>query len=217
MVLQTIKLDIKTPIDFFKVLLAIRNWTLQEKSLTETELVIYAALMMYDNKYNDVKDEEIRRELLFSSITKKKILKDLNITSSKLETYLNKIRKKGLITENGLMITYRANINEGLSLVYNIGMNGNIPQYIPTSSKTTTVESPKQEGREEVSNSTKSDLDNLYPDNFDHNMRDAAMKSQDVDYENLTEEEIEQIENLRIMEDLKRRSKTNDTFIADEG
>ena len=63
MVLQTVKLDIKAPMDFFKVYLAIKNWTLGKKALTETEKEEYAAIMYYDNKYNEVKDEEIRIEL----------------------------------------------------------------------------------------------------------------------------------------------------------
>lgn len=208
MAIQTVKLEIKAPMDFFKVYLAIKNWTLGKKALTETELEVYAAFMYYDNKYNDVKDEEIRKELLFSSITKRKIVADLNITSGKLETYLNKIRKKGLITENGLLITYRADINFGLSFVYNVGLENKVPEYIPTpvvTPNTISVSTPVPQSKEE----------NPYEE-FDNSMKEIAMKNQDIDYGNLTEEEKEQLENLQIIKDLQSKIKPNNIYSGDE-
>ncbi|HEY8364165.1 MAG TPA: hypothetical protein VIK84_01220 [Haloplasmataceae bacterium] len=213
MVLQTVKLDVKAPMDFFKVYLAIKNWTLGKKALTETELEVYAAFMYYDNKYNEVKDEEIRRELLFSSITKRKIIADLNITSGKLETYLNKIRKKGLINENGLLITYRADKNLGLSFVYNMGLNGAVPEYIPKVQSQPVTQTSQEPTVKPTNNSS---LDNLYPEDFDSKMKEIAMKNQDIDYENLTDEEREELENLQIIKDLQSKVKQNNIYSGDE-
>jgi hypothetical protein len=78
------------------------NWTLPEQ-LTDSELEVLSYLVYYNNFYAaEIKSDEIRYDLLFSSSTKKKIREEFDIDTQKFETYLNKLRKKQIIVNNTL-------------------------------------------------------------------------------------------------------------------
>lgn len=87
-------------IQLFQGFLGSINWTLGDNALTESELLILSYLLYYNDKYRSITDEETRNELLFSTSVKKKIKEEFKVDSQKLETYLNKLRKKGVITAN---------------------------------------------------------------------------------------------------------------------
>jgi len=95
------KYIITNRVDLFKGWLNVINCTLSKKdSLTESELEILTYLLYYNDKYKSIKEDETRFELLFSTSVKKKMKEEFNVDSQKLETYLNKLRKKGIITSN---------------------------------------------------------------------------------------------------------------------
>lgn len=87
-------------IHLFQGWLASINWMLGKNSLTEEELKIVSYLLYYNDKYKSITDEEARNELLFSTSVKKKIKNEFGVESQKLETYLNKLRKKDVITSS---------------------------------------------------------------------------------------------------------------------
>jgi hypothetical protein len=87
-------------IGLFQGWLGAMNWTLGKDSLTESELKILSYFLYYNDKYKSITEEETRYELLFSNSIKKKIKEEFKVDSQKLETYLNKLRKKKAITAN---------------------------------------------------------------------------------------------------------------------
>ena len=88
-------------VDLFKGWLNVINCTLSKKgSLTESELEILTYLLYYNDKYKSITEDETRFELLFSPSVKRKMKEEFNVDSQKLETYLNKLRKKGVIASN---------------------------------------------------------------------------------------------------------------------
>jgi len=93
----TIKVTDK--VDIFKVYLAAINWTLGANSLTESEIEIFSILLYYNDIYKEIKDNQVRSDLILSNVVKKKIKEEFGVSASKLETYLGKLRKKGLITD----------------------------------------------------------------------------------------------------------------------
>lgn len=89
-------------IQIFQVWLASINWTLGPNQLTEAELEIFSYLIYYNDKYKSVKEYSIRMDLLFSTTIKNKIKEEFGIPTHKLETYLNKLRKKECIKNNSI-------------------------------------------------------------------------------------------------------------------
>lgn len=88
--------------ELFEVYLNTINWTLTEP-LTESELKVLSYLLYYNNiYYKEIKSDSIRYDLLFSSTIKKKIREEFDIEPQKFEVYLNKLRKKNIITDNQL-------------------------------------------------------------------------------------------------------------------
>lgn len=95
-------IKVKNKQELFLAYLKAINWTLPEQ-LTDSELEVLSYLVYYNNFYAaEIKSDEIRYDLLFSSSTKKKIREEFDIDAQKFETYLNKLRKKGIITNNAL-------------------------------------------------------------------------------------------------------------------
>lgn len=89
-------------IQIFQVWLASINWTLGPNQLTEAELEILSYLIYYNDKYKSIKEHSIRMDLLFSTTIKTKIKEEFDIPTHKLETYLNKLRKKECIKNNSI-------------------------------------------------------------------------------------------------------------------
>lgn len=88
--------------ELFEAYIKIINWTLPEQ-LTEAEIKVLSYLLLYNDKYyKEIKSDEVRYDLLFSSNIKKKIREEFDIEPQKFETYLNKLRKKNIIINNGL-------------------------------------------------------------------------------------------------------------------
>lgn len=94
------EIPIKSRIALFQAYLVAFNWTLGKNELTISEIEILSYFLYYNEKYKSIKEDEVRYELLFSTSVKKKIREEFNIDSQKLETYLNKLRKKGVVTSN---------------------------------------------------------------------------------------------------------------------
>lgn len=100
--IKPFNIKVKNKQELFLAYLKAINWTLPEQ-LTDSELEVLSYLVYYNNFYAaEIKSDEIRYDLLFSSSTKKKIREEFEIDSQKFETYLNKLRKKGIITNNSL-------------------------------------------------------------------------------------------------------------------
>jgi len=100
--IKPFNIKVKNKQELFLAYLKAINWTLPEQ-LTDSELEVLSYLVYYNNFYAaEIKSDEIRYDLLFSSSTKKKIREEFDIDSQKFETYLNKLRKKGIITNNSL-------------------------------------------------------------------------------------------------------------------
>lgn len=100
--IKPFNIKVKDKQELFLAYLKAINWTLPEQ-LTDSELEVLSYLVYYNNFYaSEIKSDEIRYDLLFSSSTKKKIREEFNIDSQKFETYLNKLRKKGVIEGNTL-------------------------------------------------------------------------------------------------------------------
>jgi len=100
--IKPFNIKVKNKQELFLAYLKAINWTLPEQ-LTDSELEVLSYLVYYNNFYAaEIKSDEIRYDLLFSSSTKKKIREEFDIDSQKFETYLNKLRKKSIITNNAL-------------------------------------------------------------------------------------------------------------------
>lgn len=100
--IKPFNIKVKNKQELFLAYLKAINWTLPEQ-LTDSELEVLSYLVYYNNFYAaEIKSDEIRYDLLFSSSTKKKIREEFDIDTQKFETYLNKLRKKQIIINNTL-------------------------------------------------------------------------------------------------------------------
>lgn len=93
-------LPISERIQIFQVWLASINWTLGKNQLTESELEMLSYFIYFNDVYKSIPENDVRMDLLFSTTIKNKIKKEFNISTHKMETYLNKLRKKGIIEKN---------------------------------------------------------------------------------------------------------------------
>jgi hypothetical protein len=93
-------LPISERIQIFQVWLASINWTLGKNQLTESELEMLSYFIYFNDVYKSIPENDVRMDLLFSTTIKNKIKKEFNISTHKMETYLNKLRKKGIIENN---------------------------------------------------------------------------------------------------------------------
>jgi hypothetical protein len=98
--IKELTIKVKSKIDLFKGYIAAVNWTLGTNSLTEAEIEILSVLMYYNDVYKEISDNQIRSDLILSNVVKKKIKDEFGVSSAKLETYLGKLRKKGIITSS---------------------------------------------------------------------------------------------------------------------
>lgn len=119
-------------LDIFQTYLRIINWTLKEQ-LTEAEMEILSYLLYYNNHYyTQIKDDQIRFDLLFSSVVKRKLKEEFNVSSAKVETYLNKLRKKGIIEKNQLSPRVIIYLQEKLEVRFSINLKGQVELPSPT-------------------------------------------------------------------------------------
>lgn len=144
----TIRVNNKT--DLFKAYLAAINWTFANP-LTESEIEVLAILMYYNDFYKEIKDNQVRSDLILSSSTKKKIKEEFDIPSQKLETYLGKLRKKEIIG-NSLDSKFMVYPDGIFSIKYNFMVQGDSQNNIqsvmtqqPIVQQNTMVQPVKQE------------------------------------------------------------------------
>jgi len=100
-----VNINVENKFEVYKSYLSIVNWTLGDKSLSNKEIDILAYFMYYNELYANIPDEEAKIELLMSASTKKKIKQKLSMSSSMFDTYLSRIKKKGLISDTGIQGT----------------------------------------------------------------------------------------------------------------
>lgn len=100
--IKKFNIPVKEKVQVFQVWLGAINWTLGANQLTDSELEIFSYLLYYNDKYKSITEHDVRMDLLFSTTIKNKIKQEFNIATHKLETYLNKLRNKGFITNNSL-------------------------------------------------------------------------------------------------------------------
>jgi hypothetical protein len=100
-----ININVENKFEIYKSYLSIINWTLGDKSLSNKEIDILAHFMYYNELYANIPEEEAKIELLMSASTKKKIKQKLSMSSSMFDTYLSRIKKKGLISDTGIQGT----------------------------------------------------------------------------------------------------------------
>jgi hypothetical protein len=141
-------LTIKVPekLDMFKAYLAAMNWTLGSNSLTEAEMEILAFLMYYNDIYKEITNDQVRSDLLLSNVVKKKIKEEFGVSATKLETYIGKLRKKGIITDT-LNPKFMIYPTDSITLSYTFihkSVQAPLPMYSPTESAPmqTTEEAP---------------------------------------------------------------------------
>lgn len=129
--LKSYSINIPDELTLFKSWVASINWTLGGNSLTGDEIEMFATLLYFNNKYRDIKDMEVRYELLFSSSTKKKIKELLGIAPNKIETYFTKLRRKGIIVDNTLIDRFIIYPDGEINLTFNLKVIGEIQNRTP--------------------------------------------------------------------------------------
>jgi hypothetical protein len=148
--IKNFNIPITKRIQIFQVWLASLNWTLGVNQLTEAELEIFSYLLYYNDQYKSIQDHNLRMDLLFSTTIKKKIKDEFNIPTAKFETYLNKLRKKGVLEKNSIVPRFIIYPEDKLQVSFTCGLTATVqrPVVVPESPK---VEEPivQEEVREE--------------------------------------------------------------------
>jgi hypothetical protein len=133
--IKPFNIKVKDKQELFLAYLKAINWTLPEQ-LTDSELEVLSYLVYYNNFYaSEIKSDEIRYDLLFSSSTKKKIREEFNIDSQKFETYLNKLRKKGVIEGNTLSKRIVITMEDKLEVTFTMSVKETPKMEIPKESQ----------------------------------------------------------------------------------
>lgn len=129
------EIPIKSKIDMYQAWILSINWTLYKNQLTTSEIAILSYILYYNEKYKSIKEDEVRYELLFSTSVKRKIREEFHIEAQKFETYLNKLRKKGIITSsNSINPRFIVYIDNELSVGFNFKLviaNPIVKQEVP--------------------------------------------------------------------------------------
>lgn len=148
--IKNFNIPITKRIQIFQVWLASLNWTLGVNQLTEAELEIFSYLLYYNDQYKSIQDHNLRMDLLFSTTIKKKIKDEFNIPTAKFETYLNKLRKKGVLEKNSIVPRFIIYPEDKLQVSFTCGLTATVqrPVVVPEPPK---VEEPivQEEVREE--------------------------------------------------------------------
>ena len=128
---KELTIKVKSKLDLFKGYIAAVNWTLGTNALTEAEIEILSILMYFNDVYKEITDNQIRSDLILSNVVKKKIKDEFGISSSKLETYLAKLRKKGIITSS-LNSRFMIYPNSILSIKFNFVLESRVQTVVTT-------------------------------------------------------------------------------------
>lgn len=140
---KSLTIKLKKKIELIQAYLSAVNWTLGSNQLTLQELEVLSYFVYFDQQYLQITDPNVRYELLFSTNVKKKIKQQFNLNTTKLETYITKLRKKGIITNNQLNKPFQLNFEKDVAqIVYTFSISTNNPTSysVPTSPPITTVE-----------------------------------------------------------------------------
>lgn len=120
--IKTFKLDFETDIHLYQAYISSINWMMGKNMLSNIEVEILSYFLYYNNKYSAIEDLDVRFELLFSSTTKHKIRNEFNINTQKLEGYLNKLRKKGVINDNKISDIFMVQPNKVSSILFSFSV-----------------------------------------------------------------------------------------------
>lgn len=88
--------------DFFVKYLLVLN---EMFKLSRGVLEVFAQLLYYNDKYKQA-DKEDRDAMVFSTATKKRISKKLNISSASFDNHMLTLRKKGLLKGSSIVPAY---------------------------------------------------------------------------------------------------------------
>lgn len=125
---KNFNIPVQERIQLFQVWLASINWTLGKSQLTQAELEILSYLIYYNDKYKTIKEADVRMDLLFSTTIKSKIKKEFDVSTHKLETYLNKLRKKNVIENNSINERFIIYPEQSLQVQFNSSLQAETPQ-----------------------------------------------------------------------------------------
>jgi len=125
---KNFNIPVQERIQLFQVWLASINWTLGKNQLTQAELEILSYLIYYNDKYKTIKEADVRMDLLFSTTIKSKIKKEFDVSTHKLETYLNKLRKKNVIENNSINERFIIYPEQSLQVQFNSSLQTETPQ-----------------------------------------------------------------------------------------
>lgn len=152
MTTKTYKIKSGSELELYINYLKSINWII-EPSLTDSEIQILAFIMLYNNKYSEISDKEKRFKFIFSSSIKKELRDEFNISSSKLETYLNKLRAKGALTsDNILEDVFCINLSEGILISFHLSNNADAVELTSHKEDVSAFkEVPKEQITEEIS------------------------------------------------------------------
>lgn len=128
---KNIKIPLNKRIEIFQAWLYAVNWTLGDNKLSDSELEILSYFLYYNDKYKTIIEDDIRGELIFSTGIKKKIKAEFEIDSQKLETYLNKLRKKGIINNNVINPSLMVYPGKDLKVVYDFSIVEQYNNFVP--------------------------------------------------------------------------------------
>lgn len=128
--IKNFNIPITKRIQIFQVWLASLNWTLGVNQLTEAELEIFSYLLYYNDQYKSIQDHNLRMDLLFSTTIKKKIKDEFNIPTAKFETYLNKLRKKGVLEKNSIVPRFIIYPEDKLQVSFTCGLTATVQRPI---------------------------------------------------------------------------------------
>lgn len=147
-IFPTVPLNSK--IELYQAWLVAVNWRLGKNQLTESEIEIFSYILYYNDKYKSIVEDETRYELLFSTSVKKKIKEEFNIETTKFETYLNKLRKKGIIKDNVISKPFIVNIDDNLQITFRFALNtnqenNNVPLTTKSVEQVTNTPAPQEE------------------------------------------------------------------------
>src|SRR5690606_3550500 len=98
---MVIKKKLATKQELFLEILKVLN-ALIVNPLTQKELLVFSYILYYNDKYKEIKDDTIRFELITSTNVKAKLKKEFGMSTIELETYLTKLKKKGVMTKEGI-------------------------------------------------------------------------------------------------------------------
>jgi len=168
--IKKFNIPVTEKIQIFQVWLASINWTFGKNQLTEAELEMLSYFLYYNDVYKTIKEKEVRMDLLFSTTIKNKIKKEFSVSTHKMETYLNKLRKKNVIEKNIIDDRFIIYPGDSLEVSFNCKIENRVTSNNPVTVDTPVVPEPTNEIPEqpiqdigESNEIVKDELDEEYP------------------------------------------------------